>query len=65
MRKTKLKLKKKVNNTLTEINNNNLPVLNGNNYNHTSLLINGLPNNPAGLSENSVWRDENGILRIV
>jgi len=53
--------------------NNYIPNLGNINYLNTNTNINinsnlvfrNLPNSPIGLTEGSVWRDDEGILRIV
>jgi hypothetical protein len=32
---------------------------------NSNVVFRNLPNNPIGLAEGSVWRDDEGILRIV
>jgi len=46
----------------------NINYLNTNNLDtniNSNLVFRNLPNSPIGLTEGSVWRDDEGILRIV
>jgi len=56
------------NNYIPNLGNINYLNTNTNNFDtniNSNLVFRNLPNSPIGLTEGSVWRDDEGILRIV